>query len=291
MAEMGLHYEKRLQKVIDHIYLHLDEKIDLNRLAEVACVSPYHWHRIYLGLYGETLAATVKRLRMHRAAGHLVNTTQMIDVIAKGSGYGSLSSFTRAFSEAYGIPPARYRDQGSHQQFKLTINNAGSNLMNNLMSSVEIKNMPSIDVLAFSHRGSYMDVGKAFEKLFTWIGLRGLMSSQLKSFGIYYDDPNSVVEAELNSKACVALPDMTKIDVEGPIEKVSLPSGEYAVLRHKGPYADMRSVYNWLYGQWLPNSGREVADAPVYENYLNNPRVVAATELLTDIYLPLKPVL
>lgn len=284
MAVMAKHYEKRMQKVIDHIYQHLGEKIDLNRLAEVACVSPYHWHRIYLGLYGETLAATVKRLRLHKAAGLLVNTAQKVDEITKGSGYGSLSSFTRAFSEAYGMPPARYRDQGSHLQFKLTIENAGSNLMNN----VEIKTLPSIEVLAFPHKGSYMDVGKAFEKLFTWVGIRGLMGPEIRSLGIYIDDPDSVAEVDLNSKACVVLPDMQALDIESPLEKVTLAGGEYAVLRHKGPYAEMRSVYNWLYGQWLPNSGHEVADAPVFEDYLNNPREVAATELLTDIYLPLK---
>ncbi len=64
--------------------------------------------------------------------------------------------------------------------------------------------------------------------------------------------------------------------------------GEYAVLRHKGPYADMKAAYDWFYGQWLPQSGREPANAPPVEEYLNSPQDTPPMELLTDIYLPLK---
>ena len=49
----------------------------------------------------------------------------------------------------------------------------------------------------------------------------------------------------------------------------------------------MRAAYQWLYGDWLLRSGREPADAPVFEEYLNSPRDTAPTELLSDIYLPL----
>ena len=48
-------YQDRMNRVITHIYDHLDEELDLNKLAEIACLSPYHWHRVYRGLQGETL--------------------------------------------------------------------------------------------------------------------------------------------------------------------------------------------------------------------------------------------
>jgi AraC family transcriptional regulator len=50
----------------------------------------------------------------------------------------------------------------------------------------------------------------------------------------------------------------------------------------------MKASYQWLFGEWLPQSGKEVANAPCIEEYLNNPQNTAPTELLTDIYLPLK---
>jgi AraC-like DNA-binding protein len=55
-------YEARLNRVLDHIHDHLDEPLDIDRLAEIACLSPYHWHRIYQAMHGETVAATVRRL-------------------------------------------------------------------------------------------------------------------------------------------------------------------------------------------------------------------------------------
>jgi AraC family transcriptional regulator len=277
--------QTRFQKVIDYIYDHLDENLDLDQLAEVACVSPYHWHRIYRGLVGETLASTIKRLRLHRAAGQLVNSSATIDEIAQYSGYSRLQSFTRAFSETYGMPPATFRLQGSHTQYKVKITEDRTTEM----MDINLKQVESFDVLAMSHTGSYMNIGNAFEKLFGWLGVRGLIGPELRSVGIYYSDPDAVAESELQSAACVALPKMNDIELDKSIERKILAGGEYAVLRHKGPYSNMRSAYQWLYGEWLANSGREVADQPAFEDYLNNPREVAPTELLTDIYMPLKP--
>ena len=75
-------YQERLDRVTAYIYEHLDDDIDLQVLADVACMSPYHWHRIYHAMQGETVAATVKRLRLHRAAGFLAHTAMPIEEVA-----------------------------------------------------------------------------------------------------------------------------------------------------------------------------------------------------------------
>ncbi len=280
--------QARFQRVIDYIYDHLNEKIDLNTLSDIACVSPYHWHRIYRGLCGETLAATVKRLRLHRAAGELANSEASIEAVANASGYSGLQSFNRAFSETYGMPPAKFRLQGSHTLFnKYALPNALKNRTTEMMD-VTLKKIESFEVLAMPHTGSYMNIGNAFEKLFGWLGMRGLIGPQLRSVGLYYNDPDSVPENELQSAACIALPSLEGIELDSNIERKSIINGEYAVLRHIGPYSNMRSAYQWLYGEWLANSGREVADQPAFEEYLNNPREVPPAELITDIYMPLK---
>lgn len=106
-------YETRLRRVSAYIHDHLEEDLDMERLAEIACLSSYHWHRIYRAIYGETLAATVKRLRLHRAAGDIVRTELDVSEIAKRSGYPDLQSFNRIFKSVYGMPPARYRKEGA----------------------------------------------------------------------------------------------------------------------------------------------------------------------------------
>ena len=95
MSSTEAAYLDRLQRVKAYIYAHLDEEIDLNRLAEVACLSPYHWHRVYAAVEGETIHATVKRLRLHRAAGQLAQTAQPLEEIARRAGYSSGAAFSK----------------------------------------------------------------------------------------------------------------------------------------------------------------------------------------------------
>jgi AraC family transcriptional regulator len=274
-------YQERLSRVILFIHDHLDEEIDLNRLADVACLSPYHWHRIYHAMNGETIAATVRRLRLHRAAGFLANTAMAIEAIAEKSGYGSAAAFTRAFTADYGMPPAQYRNEGAHAKFL-----AHAAADNGTAFDVTIKILPPLRLATLDHTGSYMQIDRAFEPLYGWFAMRGLLGPATRSIGVYYDDPFSVAEESLRSRAGLAVD--PAFGFEAPLIETDIPGGRHAVLRHKGPYATMRSAYQWFYGAWLAQSGEEVADAPVFEEYLNSPRETAPSELLTDIYLPLK---
>ena len=275
-------YEERLSRVTAYIHDHLDEDIDLNRLAEIACLSPYHWHRIYRAVYGETIAATVKRLRLSRAAGYLAKTDMPIDEVARRSGYPNLQSFTRIFSAVFGLPPAAYRKNGSHTQFQRESCERITG-----MYEVSIRSVPDMKAATVEHIGSYMEVGRAFDTVFGWLGARDLMGSIRSTVGIYYDDPDAVAEDKLRSRAGVVVPE--DFPVDAPLEMTGIAGGEYAVLRYKGPYADMSAAYGWFFSEWLKNSGREPADEPMFEEYLNNPRDTAPTELLTDIYMPLVP--
>lgn len=150
---------------------------------------------------------------------------------------------------------------------------------------VVIRDVSTMDVLTIDHVGPYMQIGKAYEALMGWLGQRNLVSPQIRMIGIFYDDPEVVPEAELRSKAGVVLPQ--KVEATAPVSVTHVLGGQYAVLRHKGPYADLAATYHWLYGEWLPKSGREAADAPAFEEYLNTPQDTAPADLLTEIYLPL----
>ncbi len=275
-----VNYEKRITKVIEYIHDHLDEELDLNRLAEIAHMSPYHWHRIYFALQGETIVATVKRLRLHTAAGYLAHTPMPIDKIAKKTGYSNVQSFTRIFKSTYGLPPAQYRKNGSHKQFTLK-----KTIEENDMFEISIKTLPEMKVVSVPHTGSYMQISKSFEMLYGCLASRQLLKPTMRSIGIYYDDPASVPEDELRSRACLVTEG--DIPLESPLELTQTSGGTYVVLHYKGPYADMKAAYQWLYGEWLINSGREAANTPVFEEYLNNPRDTAPNDLRTDICLPL----
>lgn len=275
-------YERRLLRVSAHIYEHLDEDMDLDRLAQIACLSAHHWHRVYRAVHNETLAATVRRLRLHRAAGDLAHSDRPVREIAARWGYPNLQSFTRAFAAAYGMPPARYRRQGSHRAF------APENSKESLrMFDIAIRAVPEQTLLAIPHSGSYMGIGKAFEALYGVLIARNLLAPDMRMIGVFLDDPDLVAEEKLRSFACVTAG--AEVPAEAPLVRRTLAGGDYAVLRHKGPYADMGVAYRWLYGTWLPASGRSIRDEVMFEAYLNNPREVPPNELLTEICLPLEP--
>jgi AraC family transcriptional regulator len=274
-------YEDRIGRVVAYVFDHLDDALDLNRLAEIACLSPWHWHRVYAAMRGETIAATVKRLRLDRAATALVQTSSPIDAIAKRSGYPNLQSFTRIFRSVYGMPPATYRKSGSHMRF-----HPAGERRRDAVYDVAIKTVPPMTAVTVEHVGSYMEINRAFDRLLGWLASRQLLGAEFRLLGIFYDDVATVPAEKLRSRAAVVTG--RAVAVGPPVERTEIAGGDYAVLRHKGPYADMKAAYEWLYGEWLPRSGREPADAGNLEEYLNSPRDTPPTELLADLYLPLR---
>lgn len=274
-------YQERLGRVLAFIHDHLADELRLEQLADVAHLSPYHWHRVYHALHGETIATTIRRLRLQRATGYLANTGMPVAQIARKCGYPSSQSFARAFRADYGVSPVQYREHGSHTVFR-----AGPAQLEAAGYTVEIREVPRVRLAGMDHKGSYMQVGKAFETAYTHLAAQGLAQPGTRWLAVYYDDPFAVPEAQLWSRAGLSLPPGAL--AKPPLLPFELGGELCAVLRHQGPYATMRAAYQWLYGDWLVQSGREPANLPVFEEYLNNPRDTPPAQLLTDICLPLK---
>ena len=102
-------YASRVNRVIDHVLLHLDEPHRLEDLAEVAGVSPFHFHRVFRALTGETLQKFVKRLRLERALQMMAHRPRRsLTDIAFACGFSSSSDFTRSFKQRYGVAPSAF---------------------------------------------------------------------------------------------------------------------------------------------------------------------------------------
>jgi AraC family transcriptional regulator len=274
-------YEPRMQRVIAHVHDHLDAPLDLNALAELACLSPHHWHRVYHAMYGETLAHTVKRLRLHRAAGQLACSATPVAEVAAAARYPSVQSFTRTFKSTYGLPPARFRALGQHRDFELRADATPRPAF-----EVAVLHTEALPVLALEHRGSYMAIGRAFDLLFTRVAAAGLARPGMRMLALYFDDPDLVAEGGLRAHAAVA--GFAEPTADCGLLRTTLPAATFATLTHTGPYSSMQAAYRWLYGDWLVNSGFEPARGPVIEEYLNSPRDTAPQDLRTLIQLPLQ---
>lgn len=280
----SLDHARRVERVIVHLAEHLDQPLDLERLAAVACFSPFHFHRIYRHIAGETAADTLRRLRLHRASGELIQGKAPIAGIASRAGYGSVAAFGRVFRDSFGMPPAAYRRQG--RLVPLPPRPVTCNEEQPDMYDVSIKDIASHRAAAIRHTGPYLEIGGAFEQLRTWCIGRGAFRPGADMLGLYHDDPGSVPAAELRADAVILVGD--EVQAEGDVRILEVPGGRWAVIEHVGPYGELEAAYAWLYGTWLPSTAHEPDDRPLVELYKNDPRLVPPSELRTEIRLPLR---
>lgn len=276
-------YQRRLDVVTDYIYTHLDDDLSLETLAHVSGFSRYHWHRIYRAVRGETTAQTVRRLRLERAAAMLTETSWPVERIAWKAGFSGTEVFSRAFLRSYRTTPGRFRIGGRPTSIDSSVTSCGSGSTSSVREApgwaVRVETRRGYRLAVSEHRGSYMDIGRAFSRV------RDRVDSGSLMVAIYEDDPDAVPPADLRSAAGTVVDPGMKIPHD--LAERMVPAGRYAIMRYIGPYSSMHAAYLWLYGQWLPSSGEEPRDHPIIEEYLTDPAITPPVDAVTDILLPL----
>lgn len=275
----------RIERAQKFLLDHMDEAIDLERIAAAAHFSPYHFHRVYVAIVGETVAETLRRNRLNRAAVKLLASATPVAKLGREAGYAQVQAFNRAFRDAYGVTPTAYRLHGSLAA-ALQVKRAYLHPKELIMQEVTIQTCAPHYVVALRHHGDYMAIGGTFERLGVWAAGKNLCTGNTRSFGIYYDDPASKPAAELISDACVTVAE--GYQPEPPYTVTRTPGGRCAQMIHTGPYSELIKAYNWLYHEWLPKSGEEPGDQPPFEEYLNDPRDTPPALLQTAIRIPLR---
>lgn len=298
-------YEQAAQRAIETIVNHLDEAVDLDALAKAACLSRYHFHRVFRGLVGETPLELSRRLRLERAARSLVETEGAITTIAFDASYETHEAFTRAFHAAYACAPSDFRrlareassacspfpksqlatPNGIHFGLPATsfipLTATGASFMD-----ATIKEMPAYRLAAVRHVGPYNQISEAFARLCDIAGPAGLIGrGDCLMLAVYHDDPEGTPAAELRSDAALTLPEGAPLP-KGATE-LRVPAGRYASTMHKGPYDTLGDTWSRLMGQWIPSNGHRIAGSDSYEIYRNNPMEVPKEELLTELFVPL----
>ena len=289
-------YEQAVQRTIDEIVANLDEALDLETLASGACMSPFHFHRMFRGMVGETPLELVRRLRMERAAKQVLAGDRPITQIAFDAGYETHESFTRAFRVWYLTSPSGFRHRnrarieivapcgvhfGDNPARPFIPRDSGGKTMN-----VDIKEMPELRVAAVRHVGPYNLISQAFERLGSIVEHRGLFNPpDTMMVGIYHDDPDSTPPDQLRSDAGLVAPGGMVLP-EGLTEQ-RIPAGRYASTVHIGPYEQLGDAWVRFFGEWLPSSGHRLGPGVSFEIYRNTPGEVPKEQLRTEIYIPI----
>ena len=288
-------YAEVVQRVIDRITSDLDAALDLETLAQNAGLSPFHFHRVFRGMVGETPLELTRRLRMERAAWTLGHSERGVTAIAFDAGYETHEAFTRAFRASYGVSPSGFRqsgrtraelaamcgvhfdDAGRAQRF--IPRDTGGRTMH-----VEIKDMPARRLAAVRHIGAYNQIGEAFQRLGDIAGANGLLRPGAAMLALYHDDPEATPADQLRSDAGITVPDDLALPVGLAEQRV--PAGRYACTLHVGPYDRLPDVWARLMGEWLPASEHRVGGGASFEIYLNTP-MDTPEKLETEICIPI----
>lgn len=300
-------YATVVQRVVDHVATHLDDAPALDTLARQACLSPFHFHRIFRGMVGETPLELARRLRLERAAWQLATTDRAVTTIAFDAGFETHEAFTRAFRSCYDDSPTRFRERrhpfsgpvialaarsgvhfvpnasGEGAPYTFTPIDTGGRSMN-----VEITAYPELRVATVHHVGPYNRISEAFTKLGEIAGPAGLYADPAAAMvALYHDDPESTPAAHLQSDAGLIVSDHTALPPS--LGETRVPAGRYARTVHRGPYNELGDVWARFLGEWLPASGHRLADSASYELYLNNPHDIPSSDYLTELRIPIEP--
>jgi AraC family transcriptional regulator len=305
-SETRSFYEAAVERTVARIAETLDEALDLAGLARGAALSPFHFHRVFRGMVGETPLEMHRRLRLERAAWQLLDSDVAITTIAFDAGYETHEAFTRAFRQAYGTSPSSFRQRSADRspgcQRPPTVELAAPSgvhfrtehsasptirfITGELAMNVTIEDMPERRVATVHHVGPYSRISEAFGRLGAIVGPAGLLRfPEAAMMAIYYDDPETTPPEQLQSDAGIAVPE--GVPLPAGIAEKRLPAGRYARTTHVGPYTQLGDAWTRLMGEWLPKSGHRVGTASSYEVYRNTPMDVAPHELRTDLYLPI----
>jgi AraC family transcriptional regulator len=108
--------ETRLRRVLDYIAQHLDEDITVAQLAGVACLSPFHFARMFGATLGVAPHRYVSQQRLESAMALLAAGKRPLSDIALSCQFSSQASFNRAFRRATGMTPGEYRRLGGSRE-------------------------------------------------------------------------------------------------------------------------------------------------------------------------------
>ena len=241
----------------------LERDLDLEGLAAIAGVSPYHLTRAFGATTGLTLMRYVRERRLTEAARRLAGGAPDILAVALAAGYGSHEAFTRAFRDHFGLTPEAARERAG----------AGLDLTEPLLMQPDIRIVleaprvvdgAPLDLVGLDRR--YTAAGSAaipaqWQAFGSWIGRIPGQSGHV-AYGVIHDGDDEGSTGYLPGVAVAG----TGAPPDGLV-RMRLPARRYAVFRHAGHVSEIRRVWQAIWSEGLPAAGLSPAQAPEFERY------------------------
>lgn len=276
-------YETRINRAIALVDAHLDADLSLEALAEAACLSPHHFHRVFQSLVGETVHGFTTRMRMERAVSlRRLHPDLSWKQVAGRCGYRSMPVFSRAFRRHFGINPAAF-DLEAWWRGRPDAAEA-MNVSRYFLRpappvpadfAVDIVERPAAVLAVARAWGGYLDPGallSALERLQGWARHAGLPVTGGRLAGASRDDPEVTPLSRCRYDFRLEI-DETIVPPRG-LSRGHRPPGRWAVHHVEGDMAAVDRAWNLLFKSWLPAAGLALRDEPAEEVYLRIPEEI-----------------
>ncbi len=268
------YYLERIQRGVDYIETKLDEDVALADVAKVGGISQWHFQRIFKALTGETLKTYIRSRRLAASLARLLSTDLRVLDIAMLAGFESQEAFSRAFKQAFGLTPQKYRSLRDKSLFlkkprfdevylqQLTRN---ASLAPEIYEQAPLL-LVGLRTLFYSVDSEKNNIGEKLPPL--WGAFIGrLQEIPHRVPGVCY----GVVRQEradsdrLEYHAAIAVTAVTALP-EGMVT-FEVPAGTYARFEHRGPAPRIDHTVSYAYATWLAGSGYRHTYAPDLEIY------------------------
>jgi len=301
-----LEYEARVNRVIDHIREHLADEMSLASLARIAAFSPFHFHRVFRSLTGETLFGFIQRLRIEKAARALLaSTDQSVLEVALDHGFSSAATFARAFRARFGMTATEWRADGAarwqsrHRKMGKQVRKAGkaprpvgphTGVMPRPRSlTVQVRELPRYRVAYMRYAGPYGAHGipALWARFRRWMETRDLPGATTLTLGVAYDDPGITAAERCRYDACAVVP--TDFEPDRRVTITEVGGGRYAVASFVGTAHEIGAAWDGVFAAWLPESAWQPDDRPCVEIYRGGAIVDARAGVFRcDLCLPVR---
>ena len=286
-------YQARMRRVLDHIDRHLDRDLDLETVSGVAAFSKFHFHRQFTATFGLSVHRYVQLARLKRASYRLAYIdAESVTDIAMDAGYDAPDAFARAFRQRFGQSPSSFRKSPDWEPWLAAfgpLDNARSKLMHKTFTpdDVTIRDVAPTPVAIMEHRGDPATLGATIQRFIAWRKAAGLSPATSPTFNVWRSERRPASPADYSMDLCVGTD--RPIEANGEhIRAGEIPGGRCAVLRVVGNTDNLEPAALYLYHDWLPASGEEARDFPIYCQRLSLFPEVPEHEAVAELFLPLK---
>ncbi len=294
----------RIIKAITYVEDNLYEELMLNDVAEKSHFSPFHFHRLFSVVAQETLNNFIKRKRIEKSASFLLHKEELsITEVSEKVGFSSLSSFSRAFKQFYGMSPVKFKGTSPNKfskiskeeskngqvitRFEQYIYNVNKSLnWLKMNAKTEVKVISETKLAYISHQGNIDLIGNVYNKLMQWAYPIGLMKQKdLRMITIYHDSPKITDPNHLRMSACITLNKNIKTD--GEVNLRILPETKCIVSRFEILLDEFQKAWESSF-VWMSENGYKKSDKDPFGIYYNNPQDHPEGKCIVDICIPLE---